>query len=48
MWIWHRGAAAVTARIHENLIPIDAFMAKLKQDRVPRVPGTAVFLTHTL
>src|ERR1700683_592429 len=21
MWIWHRGAAAVTARIHESLIP---------------------------
>src|SRR5450631_1999076 len=46
MWIWHRGAAAVTARIHENLIPIDTFMAKLEQDRVPRVPGTAVFLTR--
>jgi KUP system potassium uptake protein len=48
MWIWHRGAAAVTARIHENLIPIDTFMAKLKEDRVPRVPGTAVFLTRAL
>jgi KUP system potassium uptake protein len=48
MWTWHRGTAAVTARIHENLIPIDAFMAKLKQDRVPRVPGTAVFLTRAI
>ena len=48
MWIWHRGAAAVTARVHENLIPIDTFMAKLKEDRVPRVPGTAVFLTRAL
>jgi KUP system potassium uptake protein len=48
MWIWHRGAAAVTARIHENLIPIDTFMAKLEQDRVPRVPGTAVFLTRAM
>ncbi len=48
MWIWHRGTAAVTARIHENLIPIDTFMAKLKEDRVPRVPGTAVFLTRAL
>jgi KUP system potassium uptake protein len=34
------------ARIHESLIPIDTFMAKLKQDWVPRVPGTAVFLTR--
>jgi KUP system potassium uptake protein len=48
VWIWHRGAAAVTARIHEHLIPIDTFMAKLEQDRVPRVPGTAVFLTRAM
>jgi KUP system potassium uptake protein len=46
MWAWHRGAAAVTASIHESLIPIETFMAKLVQDRVPRVPGTAVFLTR--
>jgi KUP system potassium uptake protein len=46
MWVWHRGAAAVTASIHESLIPIKTFMAKLEQDRVPRVPGTAVFLTR--
>jgi len=48
MWIWHRGAAAVTARINESLIPIDTFMATLEQDRVPRVPGTAVFLTRAM
>jgi KUP system potassium uptake protein len=48
MWIWHRGAAAVTARIQENLIPIDTFMAKLERDGVPRVPGTAVFLTRAV
>src|SRR6202042_3179421 len=48
MWIWHRGTAAVTARIHKNLIPIVTFMAKLEQDRVPRVPGTAVFLTRAM
>ena len=48
MFIWHRGADAVTARIHESLIPLDTFMAKLEQDRVPRVPGTAVFLTRAM
>jgi KUP system potassium uptake protein len=48
MYIWHRGAEAITERIHETLIPLDAFMAKLKQDRVPRVPGTAVFLTRAM
>ena len=47
MWIWHRGAAAVTARIHESLIPIPEFIAQIQLDNVPRVPGTAVFLTRT-
>lgn len=47
MWIWHRGAAAVTARLHESLVPIPEFMAKIQADSVPRVPGTAVFLTRT-
>jgi KUP system potassium uptake protein len=32
----------------EDLIPIDTFMAKLERDRVPRVPGTAVFLTRAM
>jgi KUP system potassium uptake protein len=48
MFIWHRGADAITERIHETLIPLDTFMAKLEQDRVPRVPGTAVFLTRAM
>jgi KUP system potassium uptake protein len=47
MWIWHRGAAAVLARIHESLIPIPDFMAQIKTSNIPRVPGTAVFLTRT-
>jgi KUP system potassium uptake protein len=47
MWIWHRGAAAVTARLHESLTPVADFMAKIRSDKIPRVPGTAVFLTRT-
>lgn len=47
MWIWHRGAAAIGARINESLIPIPDFMAKIQSDHIPRVPGTAVFLTRT-
>jgi KUP system potassium uptake protein len=46
MWIWHRGAAAVSQRMHEQLIPVDKFMARIKEANVPRVPGTAVFLTR--
>src|ERR1019366_9168572 len=41
MWIWHRGAAAVLARIHESLIPIPDFMSTVQSNNIPRVPGTA-------
>jgi KUP system potassium uptake protein len=47
MWIWHRGAAAVSARIREALIPVPQFMADIAGRKIPRVPGTAVFLTRT-
>ncbi len=47
MWIWHRGAAAVTARMHESLIPVHEFMKDIELKNIPRVPGTAVFLTRT-
>jgi KUP system potassium uptake protein len=46
MWIWHRGAAAVSVRMHEALIPVPEFMARIAEKKVPRVPGTAVFLTR--
>jgi len=46
MWIWHRGAGAVTASVHESLIPISEFMADIETRKIPRVPGTAVFLTR--
>jgi len=47
MLIWHRGAKAVSARLQESVVPINAFMADVLQRQVPRVPGTAVFLTRT-
>ena len=47
MWIWHRGAAAVFDRLREALIPVPDFLAKIAANKVPRVPGTAVFLTRT-
>jgi KUP system potassium uptake protein len=47
MWIWHRGAAAVSAWIRASLIPIPQFMTEIATKQVPRVPGTAVFLTRT-
>ncbi len=48
MWVWHRGAAAVAVRLQESLIPIPEFVAKLQSNNIPRVPGTAVFLTRTM
>lgn len=46
MWTWHRGWAAVSARMHETLMPVPEFMAKIAAKGIPRVPGTAVFLTR--
>ena len=46
MWIWHRGWAAVIARMHETLIPVEQFMQIIEAKKIPRVPGTAVFLTR--
>jgi KUP system potassium uptake protein len=47
MWIWHRGSAAVMARMHESLTPVPEFMKEMRSKSIPRVPGTAVFLTRT-
>jgi KUP system potassium uptake protein len=47
MWLWHSGREAVTKAITEELIPVENFMAQLQQNHVPRVPGTAAFLTRT-
>jgi KUP system potassium uptake protein len=47
MLTWHIGANAVAERVHEYVMPIDQFMRRIEQDRIPRVPGTAVFLTRT-
>jgi KUP system potassium uptake protein len=44
MYIWHRGTVAITARLLNNLIPLEQFLAKIEW--VARVPGTAVFLTR--
>src|SRR6201747_434178 len=46
LWIWHRGAIATWMRLHEELVPVPEFLAGLAANNVPRVPGTAVFLTR--
>jgi KUP system potassium uptake protein len=47
MLIWHRGSAAVAHRLEQTPVAVADFLADLKTRGVPRVPGTAVFLTRT-
>jgi len=48
MLIWHRGSLAIAQAFSKRLVPIDEFMASIEARKVPRVPGTAVFLTRTV
>jgi len=47
MLIWHVGATAVSARVQDAVVPVGAFVARITEEAIPRVPGTAVFLTRT-
>ena len=47
MLIWHRGVKAVSASVGEMGVSVDAFFAQLQQTTVPRVAGSAIFLTRT-
>jgi KUP system potassium uptake protein len=46
MRIWHTGTQAVHERIAAAQTPMEDFIARIGKDGVPRVPGTAVFLTR--
>jgi KUP system potassium uptake protein len=43
---WKDGRRRLLARLKADALPVEDFLASLS-DRVPRVPGTAVFLTGT-
>lgn len=47
MLIWHRGTRAVGRTIHERTVPVVDFLADITAREIPRIPGTAVFLTRT-
>jgi KUP system potassium uptake protein len=47
MWVWHSGTQAEAARVQDYLMPIDELLTQLAEEHIPRVPGTAVFLTRT-
>jgi KUP system potassium uptake protein len=47
MWVWHRGATAMHARIEAGLTPLPALIEQITDGKMARVPGTAVFFTRT-
>ena len=47
MLIWHRGSAAISAALTDRIVPVGEFLKSLIDRNIPRVPGTAVFLTRT-
>ena len=46
MWIWHRGARSGVGAAARSGVPSPTSWPRL-EPRMPRVPGTAVFLTRT-
>jgi KUP system potassium uptake protein len=44
---WHRGSQAISDRLRHQTEPAEKFLARIQAAGVPRVPGTAVFLTRT-
>src|ERR1700678_1926588 len=46
MAIWHRGTVAVGEALQDRAVPIEQFIAEIAARNIPRVPGTAVFLTR--
>jgi KUP system potassium uptake protein len=47
MATWHRGMTAIAAALQARAVPVADFLERVRQDGIPRVPGTAVFLTRT-
>jgi KUP system potassium uptake protein len=48
MYIWHRGSLAVSASLHDSLVPVPEFMEEVERNHIARVPGSAVFVTRAL
>jgi KUP system potassium uptake protein len=45
MSTWKSGRRILADRLREEALPLEAFIANIRPDSPPRVPGTAVFLT---
>jgi KUP system potassium uptake protein len=47
MVTWHTGVKMLRARLAGLARPANHFLTELSDNRIPRIPGTAVFLTRT-
>lgn len=48
MQIWHKGSNIVHRKTQDSMISLTGFMHSLKEQAIPRIPGTAVFLSRTV
>ncbi|WP_369790807.1 potassium transporter Kup [Rouxiella sp. WC2420] len=47
MMIWHHGVRIATLVVREKTMPVKEFLTDIETHQIPRVPGTAVFLTRS-
>ncbi|WP_395755605.1 KUP/HAK/KT family potassium transporter [Edwardsiella ictaluri] len=47
MLIWHKGSRIVLSKTQESMIPLTSYLHTIEAQNIPRVPGTAVFLTRS-
>jgi KUP system potassium uptake protein len=45
MTTWHQGRQAIFERLGQSSVQLDVFWRQLDCDHIPRVPGTAIYLT---
>uniref|UniRef100_A0A7V4XSD6 Probable potassium transport system protein Kup n=1 Tax=Acidobacterium capsulatum TaxID=33075 RepID=A0A7V4XSD6_9BACT len=48
MTSWRQGSRLLAEQMAENAEPFDQFVQRIRKQKVPRLPGTAVFLTGRL
>jgi len=46
MSTWRRGREILYERLSESVLSVDDFLGQLEKKRIPRVPGTAIFMTR--
>src|SRR5438445_1717531 len=47
MTTWHTGRTILTQRLAEQSLSVDDFLRDLKNNVIPRVPGTAIFMSRS-